>query len=144
MIVAFEKKYIDEIIQVYVEAFAGEPWNEDWENHWVLERVEWLASLPKFKGYLKLQNNKVIGAILGYSKPFKGRDCFEIVELFIGPDYQGRGAGKELVGFLENQLEKEGVAVVTLLTGLNAEPEKFYKKLSYTTNNQLCFMSRVL
>jgi len=123
MIIEFDQTYLDETIKVYIETFKSEPWNEIWEYDWVLKRIEWLASLPKFKGYIKLQNNKVIGSILGHSKPYKGRDDFEIVELFVAPDFQGKGVGKELINVLETSLKKEGTTMVTLLTGLNRYKE---------------------
>ncbi len=144
MIVEFNKKYIDNLIKVYIETFIGDPWNEVWEYDWVLERIEWLTSLPKFKGYLKLESDKVIGSVLGYQEPFKGRSHFEILELFVSPIFQRKGVGKELVDFLESELKKEGVAVVNLLTGLNTRSENFYQKSGYVVNDKLCFMSHDL
>lgn len=140
MVSNYKKEFEDSLIKAYIETFAGEPWNEVWEYEWVLNRVRWLESVPNFNGKIVLDGNRVVGALLGYAKPFRDRLDFEILELFVLPSYQGKGIGRSLVTELEASLSTKSYGVIHLLTGSNTSSEQFYKKLGYERNEKLCFM----
>ena len=140
MVTDYSTEYENSVIEAYIETFADEPWNEVWEYDWVLKRLRWVESVPNFIGKIVLDGDKVIGALLGYAKPFRGRLDFEILELFVLPDFQGKGLGRKLVEELEQSLTSDEHGVVHLLTSRDSSSEKFYEKLNYERNDRLCFM----
>jgi aminoglycoside 6'-N-acetyltransferase I len=136
----YKREHEDSLIKAFIETFVGEPWNETWEYSWVLNRIRWLENVPNFIGKVCLENERVVGALLGYAKPFRDKLDYEILELFVLPDYQGKGFGKLLIEDLSNSLPVEKYGVIHLLTGRDTSSEKFYEKIGYARNDKLCFM----
>jgi ribosomal protein S18 acetylase RimI-like enzyme len=84
------------------------------------ERTENLKLLLDNPDYGKLwiikKNDSVAGYTFlgfGFSFEFKGRDAF-VDELFILPEFQGQGIGKEAIDFIIDHSKKEGVKVLHL------------------------------
>ncbi len=140
MLTKYSKEHENLLIKAYIETFAGEPWNEVWDYEWVLNRVRWIESVPNFIGIVAVEDDRVVGALLGYAKPCRDKLDFEILELFVLPSYQGKGMGKKLVANLEERLSASEYGVVHLLTAKNTDSEAFYKKLGYDRNEKLCIM----
>ena len=120
------------------------PWNEQWQESWVADRLKWVEAVPGFCGYVAVKNGQVIGGILGYGMPFKGRIDFEVLELFVHPSQQSAGVGQMLVQTLEQKLKAEHSRAVFLLTASQSSAEKFYQALGYNTSETMCFMSKRL
>ena len=89
---------------------------------------------------MAIENGNVIGALLGYAKPFREKLDFEILDLFVLPSFEGKGIGKTLIKELEARLNTNDFGVVHLLTIRDTASELFYKKLGYMRNETLCFM----
>lgn len=142
MISEYKKDYEDSLIKAYIQTFAGEPWNEKWEFDWVLKRIQWVESVPNFKGFVAFEDGVLVGGLLGYSKPYKAKNDFEILELFVLPDFQSNGIGRQLIEALENTLKSEAIGAVHLLTGKDTSSESFYRKLGYERSERLSFMIR--
>ena len=143
MIVNYNPDLEESLIQGYIKTFAGEPWNEIWEHQWVLDRVRWISSVPNFIGKVAVENGEVVGALLGYTLPFKGKLNFDIVELFVLPSSQGNGVGKSLIKELEKTLPLDNGNVIHLITAKESDSETFYKKCGYERNEHLCVMAHV-
>lgn len=140
----YEQQFRDSLTKTYIDTFSQPPWNEHWESQWVESRVNWIASVPGFSGYVAVIGDEVVAAILGYGMPFRDRLDFEILELFVHPTQQGKDIGKKLVAKLEGQLTAESCAAVYLLTASGTGPEKFYSKLGYGRNEKMCVMTKRL
>jgi ribosomal protein S18 acetylase RimI-like enzyme len=88
------------------------------------ESLEFLLENNSFgKLWLILQDGAVAGyTFLGYgfSFEFKGRDAF-VDELFILPEFQGKGIGKLAVDFVIDEARKEGVKALHLEAEHNNE-----------------------
>lgn len=140
MLTEYKSIHEESLIEAYIETFSGEPWNEVWEPDWVLNRVRWVSNVPNFTGLVAIQDDEVVGALLGYAKPFKDKLDFEILELFVLPSFQGKGIGKSLIKELESRLSNSEFSHIHLLTAIDSESELFYKKLNYVRNEKLSIM----
>ena len=116
MLVNYNKDYEESLIQAYIETFSGEPWNEKWDYEWVLNRIRWISNVPNFIGKVAIENEKIVGALLGYAIPFREKLDFEILELFVLPTYQGKGLGKALVTELEVSLPLDKYGAIHLIS----------------------------
>lgn len=74
-------------------------------------------------------SGKVVGYILGYTKPNKSGS---IKNLAVASNYRRLGIGKELVNFIIQRLKEKSVKKVFLHTRMkNRAASSFYKKLGF-------------
>lgn len=108
---------------------------------------------PIFYAYDE-ENNRVLGYILGdtdwddeytklfafYSEAMPSLKSFPAhLHINCHPDAQGRGVGSSLLAFYEAFLREQHISGLHLVTSLNAENVKFYKKNLYLSLYQTCW-----
>lgn len=57
--------------------------------------------------------------------------------LYLDENYRSKGIGKELVGFWEREIEREGYDLVMTSTLSNEQAQHFYRKLGYKDSGSL-------
>lgn len=94
-------------------AIDGYPFNKN-------ERTQNLEALLANEHYGTLWIIESEGSIAGYtflgfgfSFEFKGRDAF-VDELFVLPEFQGRGIGKQAIAFITHEAKRSGIKVLHL------------------------------
>ena len=132
---------LNAISQLYVSVFSSSPWNEYWEYQWAYERLNWIYQFQGCAGLLGLDEDKIIGATLGYFVPFKGKKGFKVVEFFVDTNYQNRGIGTKLLRQLELNL-KDNYDFVLLLTAKNIDAESFYLNRNYRRDDKLVLLRK--
>ena len=130
------------ISDLYVSVFSNAPWNEHWEYAWAYERLLWIFNSQGFKGYVAKVNSKIIGAILGFVVPFKGKKGFNIIELFIALEHQKQGVGSQLLKKLEIDLKSYNYDFITLLTAKDSFAEAFYLNRQYNINQEIELLNK--
>lgn len=75
--------------------------------------------------FVALDEDKVIGCVLFHRRGDEGR----LFQMAVYPEYQGKGVGKRLVEFLENEVKKMGVKKIFLHSRYAVKD--FYEKLGY-------------
>ena len=141
---AVEMKDVGALARLYVAVFEREPWNEAWKVSWAEDRLGVICRSPGYRGYLAEGPEGAVGAVLGRSLPFQGRNEFELVELFVSPGCQGIGIGGRLLSHLEGVLRGEAFASVVLITARGIGAEAFYRKRGYRVAGDMVLMSRRL
>ena len=64
---------MEQCIELYINVFNSEPWNENWTYEVARERLTDLLHTPRFLGFLLYDNGNLIGFIAGNSKKtYKG------------------------------------------------------------------------
>ena len=139
-----ELEDVGALARLYVAVFEREPWNEAWEVSWAEDRLGMICRSPGYRGFLAEGPEGALGAVLGRSLPFQGRDEFELVEFFVAPGCQGIGIGSRLLSHLEGVLRGEGFASVVLITGRGIGAEAFYRKRGYRVSEGMVLMARRL
>ncbi len=109
----------------YVEASDKEFWYS-LDKH--LPETEFENKVYTKRGYILSLNNKPVG-LLRYnlfwdSVPF----CTMI---FIDCQYQGKGYGKQLIQYWENDMKRRGYEMLLTSTQVDEKAQHFYRKLGY-------------
>ena len=109
----------------YVEASDKEFWYS-LDKH--LQETEFENKVYTKRGYVLSLNNKPVG-LLRYnlfwdSVPF----CTMI---FIDCQYQGKGYGKQLIQYWENDMKRRGYEMLLTSTQVDEKAQHFYRKLGY-------------
>ncbi|MFD0824462.1 GNAT family N-acetyltransferase [Neobacillus sp. M.A.Huq-85] len=135
---------IEQCIELYINVFNSEPWNENWTYLTTKERLTDLLHTPKFLGFLLYDNGNLIGFIAGNSKKAYTGLTFYLAELCINNKIQGKGYGSKLLLCLEDELKKRGIQSLYLLTAYGGLAESFYLKNDYEINKNRIVMKKNL
>ena len=119
---------MEQCIELYINVFNSEPWNETWTYSTAQERLTDLKHTPKFLGFLLYDNDNLIGFIAGNSKKSYSGLTFYLAELCINNKIQGKGHGSKLLLCLEDELKKRDIESLYLLTANGGLAESFYQK----------------
>ena len=120
-------KDLKEIAKILMEESVKKPYNEKFTPGSAKKDV-----LEFFKNslYVATGEEKIIGFIAPHIVNSDKTKAY-IDELWIRSDYQGKGAGKILVKFVEDMYKKKGLSKIRLTTKKKAKSYGFYKKLKY-------------
>ena len=133
---------LNTISQLYVSVFTSPPWNEHWEYKWAYERLNWVYQSSGFMGFVAIDRDRLIGAILGCFVPFKGKKGFKIVEFLVDTTYQNQGIGTKLLMRLELNLKQNNYDFILLLTMKDSSAESFYLNRNYRRDGKLVLLRR--
>lgn len=125
------KEDVKEISAIASENFSGLKETEN-AKKWV--ECNFLA-FPRAQYFIAINNGKILGYILWLEKGgFRKESVFELEQIAVGKDFQGQGAGTQLIekSLLEikSYLEKRGskLKAVEVTTGTENKAQSLYKK----------------
>lgn len=144
VIVPITSENLEQCIELYINVFNSDPWNESWTYETARERLTDLLHTPKFLGFLFYSDNSLSGFIAGNSKKSYQGLTFYLAELCVNNATQGKGYGSKLVHYLEDELQKREIKSLYFLTATGGLAEAFYKKNEYIVNENRIVMKKNL
>lgn len=134
-----KKEDLKEVAKILMKESMKKPYNEKFTPGSAKKDV-----LEFFKNslYVATDGEEIIGFISSHIVNSDKTKAY-IDELWIKSDYQGKGAGKILVKFVEGMYKKKGLSKMRLTTKKKAKSYGFYKKLKYK-DADLVYMERKL
>ena len=93
-----------------------------------LPETEFMNKVRDRRGYVLSKDDSPIG-LLRYNLFWDNTPFCTM--LFIDSDYQGRGYGKKLMEFWENDMRSQGYRVLLTSTQVDENAQHFYRKLGY-------------
>ena len=120
--------------KLLIESFKEEPWNEKWKFKKAYNRIDELMSSCTSRGYVIIDDKKVVGMCIGEVMTYAGFKELWIDEFSINPAYQRKGLGSKLLAFVKKELTKEQIDHISLATGKDYPAAKFYEKNGFKVN----------
>ncbi|MCR4956880.1 MAG: GNAT family N-acetyltransferase [Lachnospiraceae bacterium] len=138
-----EKCNLDHIQQygeIYAKAFRGEPWNDPWNPKDAATHVQEILESKHSYGLEYIEDDKVVGFILGSSMLFHYGRTFEINDLAVDPAYQRRGIARSLMTQCIKDVKEMGIVGIHLITAKEGVLPKFYEEFGFKVETDVILM----
>jgi len=137
-------EHVERYGEIYARAFNGKPWNDAWTVEDATTHVRELLRHEQSWGLEYVLDGKVVGFILGTSMLFHYGRTFEINDLAVDPDCQGKGVGTALLERCLAELKAQGIVAVHLITGADSYLPAFYEKYGFKKEQAVILMGKEL
>lgn len=137
------KSDIEELSNLMMSVYNEPPWNDNWTKKAAYKSLNTILEFPTFYGNLIKDNNKIIGAIMGYTRMYSRETTYYIIEFFVSSKYRRKGFATSLYKFSIDDLKNKGISGAFFTTLKNTEAYKFYiKQGAVDLNSSACFYHR--
>ncbi len=118
---------------IYVIAYNSLNIGEQWTDKKAIILLEHLYNEQPDLFFVAVEGNNIIGGITAVVKPWWDGNHLTDGELFINPDYQGKGIGKQLIQTLFENADKKYQAVSwdTFTHRVYEHPLNWYKSMGF-------------
>ena len=128
-LIELDDAYLPEMAELYRDAFAGEPWNDDWSDN--VQLNEYMKDISGAHGALNyglIIDGKLVAMSVGKINHWWEGTNYNIEELCVSPSYQGQGIGSGFLSLIEDDIRKKGLAGIFLQTDNDKPSYHFYHK----------------
>ena len=130
--------------EIYAKAFSGEPWNDPWKPEDAVIHVKEILEMKQSYGLEYVEDNKVVGFLLGSSMLFHYGRTFEINDLAVDPAYQGKGIAKTLLDRCIEDMKERGIVGIHLITANEGFLPEFYERHGFGREKEVILMGMEL
>ena len=130
--------------EIYAKAFSGEPWNDPWKSEDAVIHVKEILEMKQSYGLEYVEDNKVVGFLLGSSMLFHYGRTFEINDLAVCPTYQGKGIAKVLLEQCIADMKTQGIVGIQLITANEGFLPDFYERHGFGREKEVILMGMEL
>ena len=130
--------------EIYAKAFSGEPWNDPWKPEDAVIHVKEILEMKQSYGLEYVEDNKVVGFLLGSSMLFHYGRTFEINDLAVDPTYQGKGIAKVLLEQCIADMKTQGIVGIHLITANEGFLPDFYERHGFGREKEVILMGMEL
>ena len=134
---------IDRAVPLYIEHYNGYEGGE-WTTETTYKRIHQVWSREDSLCLILEQDGEMIGFAMGYFEQYDDIQAYDLTEIVVGHEYQGRGIGTWFMGLIEEKVRGAGGAMIQLLAVNDAMHDRFYGKLDYKNCTNLILKSKWL
>ena len=130
--------------EIYAKAFSGEPWNDPWKLEDAVIHVKEILEMKQSYGLEYIEDNMVVGFLLGSSMLFHCGRTFEINDLAVDPAYQGKGIAKMLLEQCIADMKAQDIVGIHLITANESFLPDFYERHGFGREKEVILMGMEL
>ena len=130
--------------EIYAKAFSGEPWNDPWKSEDAVIHVKEILEMKQSYGLEYIEDNMVVGFLLGSSMLFHCGRTFEINDLAVDPAYQGKGIAKMLLEQCIADMKAQDIVGIHLITANESFLPDFYERHGFGREKEVILMGMEL
>ncbi len=128
-LIELSDSYLSQMAELYREAFAGEPWNDDWSDTKQLnEYMKDISKAYNALNYGLLMEGKLVGMSVGKINHWWEGTNYNIEEFCVSPTCQAQGIGSKFLDLIEEHVRDKGLAGIFLQTDNDKPSYHFYHK----------------
>lgn len=131
-------------VQLFIEAYNQEPWNDHWTSETATRYLQELEANDRFVGFVICVDEIIVGALFAHCKTWWTNDELFVDEFYIAPRLQRKGYGKKLLAHTEHYAKSQELTGLTLLTNQYFPAKAFYEKNGYAHAESVIFMYKKL
>jgi len=134
---------IDRVVPLYIEHYNNYEGGE-WTQQTTYKRIHQVWSREDSLCMMLESGNEVIGFVMGYFEQYDDIQAYDLVEIVIAHEYQGKGIGAEFMALIEAKVKELGGAMIQLEAVNDDMHNRFYGKLGYKDCSNLVPKSKWL
>ena len=134
---------IDRVVPLYMEHYNT---YEDgaWTSEIIHKRIHQVWSREDSLCLILEQGSKVVGFVMGYFEQYDDIQAYDLVEIVIAHEHQGKGIGTQFMGLIEAKVKEQGGAMIQLQAVNDEMHNRFYGKMGYGDCTNLVLKSKWL
>ena len=101
--------------EILCAVYNNELWMCRWNKETAIEYLNDFFHNKKFVGYVAEENGNLIAGLFAHEKIWWNNSEVFIEEMFVNPEYQGKGIGTSLLLEVEKYIKEKGLAGITCL-----------------------------
>ena len=127
--IELDETHLPEVAELYKNAFAGEPWNDDWsDRNQLAEYVKEVSGGCNALNFGLVTDGKLVAASLGAVRHWWEGTNYNIEEFCVSPDFQSKGIGTHFMALIEAEVKRRGLCGIFLQTDSDKPALRFYHK----------------
>ena len=143
IILEMERNMIDSCIDLFIETFTKEPWNDVYESRQqIVNLFNNYFNTNYFIGYVAKLDDKIVALSLGMKKPWIEGLEYYIDQLCVVYEMQGKGIGSWFINKIEESIKTQGMNGILLNTERGYPAVEFYKKNGFEILNEMLVLGK--
>lgn len=127
---------------ILCSVYNNDLWQNRWEQATAMEYLSNIFNMPKFLGYVIEEDGAILGGLLAREKVWWSGSEVYVEELFVKRSHQGRGYGAMLINRVEQYVQENSLAGITLSTNRHAPAADFYHRNGFKDCEHVLFLCK--
>lgn len=127
---------------ILCSVYNNDLWQNRWERAAAIEYLTDFFCMAKFVGYVMVENGEILGALFAREKVWWSGSEVYVEELFVKRSHQGRGYGTMLIKRVEQYVQENSLAGITLSTNRYAPAADFYRRNGFKDCEHVLFLCK--
>ena len=134
---------IGRVVPLYIEYYNTHE-DGEWTEETTCKRIRQVMTREDAFGLLLEDQGGVLGFAMGYFEQYDDCQAYDLIEIVIAGDRQGRGLGTALMEELERQVRARGAMLIQLQSVNDEKHDHFYGKSGFKNAKNLVLKTKFL
>lgn len=134
---------INLVVPLYIDHYNNYE-DGEWTQETTYKRIHQVWSREDSLCLILERSTDVLGFVMGYFEQYDDIQAYDLIEIVIAHEYQGKGIGTQFMEIIEAKVKEHGGAMIQLQAVNDDMHNSFYGKLNYKNCNNLVLKSKWL